>query len=70
VATTDLVFGGRTVRGSVTGTVIENVDNPRFALEHGIRSRNEVPPLSEAPEAYHRMVSGEARFRAVLDTRE
>ena len=70
VATTDLIFGGRTVRGSVTGTAIENEDNLRFALEHGVRSHNEVFPLSEAPKAYDRMVSGEARFRAVLDTRE
>ena len=70
MATTDLIFGGRTVRGSVTGTAIENEDNLRFALEHGVRSHNEVFPLSEAPKAYDRMVSGEARFRAVLDTRE
>lgn len=67
VGTSDLIFGGRVVRGSLTGTPIENEDNLRFALDHGIRSCNEVFPLSEAPKAYQRMISGDARFRVVLD---
>ncbi|MEV4571422.1 hypothetical protein AB0K12_47395 [Nonomuraea sp. NPDC049419] len=66
VTTSDLIFGGRTVRGSLTGTAIENEDNLRFALALGIRSRNEVFPLSEAPKAYQRMLNGDARFRVVL----
>ncbi|MEV4804318.1 zinc-binding dehydrogenase [Nonomuraea sp. NPDC049421] len=68
VTTSDLVFGGRTVRGSLTGTAIENEDNLRFALALalGIRSRNEVFPLSEAPKAYQHMLNGDARFRVVL----
>jgi alcohol dehydrogenase, propanol-preferring len=28
---------------------------------------NEVVPLADAPKAYERMMSGEARFRVVLD---
>jgi D-arabinose 1-dehydrogenase-like Zn-dependent alcohol dehydrogenase len=28
----------------------------------------EVMPLTEAPQAYERMMSGQARFRVVLDT--
>jgi propanol-preferring alcohol dehydrogenase len=67
VNTADLIFGGHVVRGSLTGTAIENEDNLRFALGHDIRSRNEVFPLSEAPDAYQRMLSGDARFRVVLD---
>ncbi|MEU4419966.1 alcohol dehydrogenase catalytic domain-containing protein [Actinoplanes sp. NPDC024001] len=63
----DLIFGGHTVRGSLTGTSIENEDNLEFARRHGVRSYNEVFPLSEAAEAYQRMISGEARFRVVLD---
>jgi alcohol dehydrogenase, propanol-preferring len=30
---------------------------------------NEVMLLSEAPKAYERMLSGQARFRVVLDAR-
>jgi propanol-preferring alcohol dehydrogenase len=39
-----------------------------IALSHGIRSVNELRPLSEAPKAYERMISGQPRFRVVLDT--
>jgi alcohol dehydrogenase, propanol-preferring len=70
VKTNDLIFGGRRVRGSLTGTSIENEDNLAFAHRHGIRSYNEVLPLSETPKAYERMISGAARFRVVLDPRE
>jgi propanol-preferring alcohol dehydrogenase len=69
VRTADLVFGTRTVLGSLTGTSIENEDNLRLAQDRGIRSYNEVLPLSEAPKAYERMLSGHARFRVVLDAR-
>lgn len=69
LSTSDLIFGARTVSGSLTGTAIENEDNLLFAQRHGIRSYNEIMPLSAAPKAYERMMSGDARFRVVLDTR-
>ncbi|MBB5890525.1 alcohol dehydrogenase catalytic domain-containing protein [Kutzneria kofuensis] len=68
VRTSDLIFGTRTVRGSLTGSSIENEDNLKFSLAQGIRPMVEVLPLSEAPKAYERMMSGQARFRVVLDT--
>lgn len=68
VGTSDLIFGTRSVVGGLTGTPIENEDNLRLAQRHGIRSHNEVLPLSEVPKAYERMMSGAARFRVVLDT--
>jgi len=67
VQTSDLIFGTRSVGGTLTGSAIENEDNLSFARGHGIRSMNEVLPLSEAPKAYERMLSGQARFRVVLD---
>jgi len=66
--TADLIFGTRSIVGSLTGTSIENEDNLRLAQRRGIRSMNEIMPLSEAPKAYERMLSGQARFRIVLDT--
>jgi propanol-preferring alcohol dehydrogenase len=69
VRTPALIFGTRSMHGYLTGTAIENEDNVRFAQQHGIHSLNEVLPLSEAPKAYERMLSGEVRFRAALDTR-
>ncbi|MCO6009890.1 alcohol dehydrogenase catalytic domain-containing protein [Actinoallomurus purpureus] len=67
VGTADLIFGTRTVTGSLTGSPIENEDNLAFGLRHGIHPMTEVMPLTDAPRAYARMLSGEARFRVVLD---
>ena len=52
--------------GSLTGSSIENEDNLAFSLARDIRMI-EVLPLAEAPKAYERMMSGQARFRGVLD---
>ncbi|MFJ9544460.1 alcohol dehydrogenase catalytic domain-containing protein [Streptomyces sp. NPDC101225] len=68
VQTADLVFGSRTITGRLTGTPIDNEDNLRFSLAHGIRPTTEVMPLSDAPKAYEYMMAGKARFRVVLDT--
>jgi len=67
VSTTDLIFGGRSIVGSLTGTPIENEANLQFSATHGISVMTEVLPFEEAPAAYERMMSGEARFRVVLD---
>jgi propanol-preferring alcohol dehydrogenase len=67
VSTAELIFGTRTISGSLTGSAIQNEDNLDFSMRHGIRPMTEVLPLSEAPKAYERMMSGEARFRVVLD---
>jgi alcohol dehydrogenase, propanol-preferring len=65
--TADLVLSTRSVTGALTGSPIENEDNLMLACRRGIRSMNEIMPLSEAPKAYERMMSGQARFRVVLD---
>jgi alcohol dehydrogenase, propanol-preferring len=67
VVTSDIIFGTRSLVGSLTGSSIENEDNLLLAQRRGIRSMNEVMPFTEAPKAYERMMSGEARFRVVLD---
>jgi propanol-preferring alcohol dehydrogenase len=69
VQTSDLIFGTRSITGSLTGSSIQNEDNLALSLDRGIRAMIEVMPLTEAPKAYERMMSGQARFRVVLDTR-
>jgi alcohol dehydrogenase, propanol-preferring len=64
----DLVFGSRSITGSLTGTTIETEDTLAFSLQQGVRPIVEVVPLEQAPEAYSRMMRGEARFRMVLAT--
>ena len=67
VSTADLIFGGRSIIGSLTGTSIENEANLQFSAAHGVAPMTEVVPFEDAPAAYARMMSGAARFRVVLD---
>jgi alcohol dehydrogenase, propanol-preferring len=67
VNTADLIFGGRSIVGSLTGTPIDNEANLEFSTTHGVAAMNEVLAFPDAPAAYERMMSGQARFRVVLD---
>jgi alcohol dehydrogenase, propanol-preferring len=63
-----LVFGGRSIYGSLTGTPIDNEDNLAFSVLENIRPMIETAPLEQAADAYARMMQGKARFRMVLLT--
>jgi D-arabinose 1-dehydrogenase-like Zn-dependent alcohol dehydrogenase len=63
-----LVFGGRSLEGSLTGTPIDNQDTLSFSVLESVRPMIETAPLEQAAEAYARMKRGEARFRMVLTT--
>lgn len=69
VNTMDLIFGGRSITGSLTGSSLENEESLRFSADHGVAPMNEVFAFADAPAAYDRMMSGQARFRVVLDMR-
>jgi D-arabinose 1-dehydrogenase-like Zn-dependent alcohol dehydrogenase len=56
----------QSVRGWASGTAADSEDTLAFAALTGVRSRNEIFPLGEAPAAFARMMSGQARFRVVL----
>lgn len=64
-----LVFGGRSVHGSLTGAPIDSEDTLAFSLLQNVRPMIETFPLERAAEAHARMMEGKARFRAVLVTR-
>src|ERR1700691_1066602 len=61
-----LIFGGRSVIGSLTGRAIETQDALDFSVLTDVRPMIETLPLERAEEAYKRMMSSEARFRMVL----
>src|SRR6202023_283804 len=61
-----LIFGGRSVVGSLTGRAIETQDTLDFSVLTDVRPIIETLPLEKAEEAYRRMMSGDARFRVVL----
>ena len=62
------ISGRRSLIGWPAGTSIDSQDTLSFSVLSGVRSMNEVFPLERAPEAYDQMMSGKARFRAVLTT--
>jgi len=63
-----LVFGGRSIYGSLTGTPIDGEDTLAFSVLENIRPMIETVPLEQAADAYARMMQGKARFRMVLVT--
>jgi alcohol dehydrogenase, propanol-preferring len=67
VMTSDLIFGSRSIVGSLTGTPRENETNMAFSATRGVAPMIELFAFEDAPKAYDRMMSGDARFRVVLD---
>jgi alcohol dehydrogenase, propanol-preferring len=65
-----LVFGGRSIYGSLTGTPIDSEDTLAFSVLENIHPMIETAPLERAADAYARMMEGKARFRMVLVTRD
>ncbi|HTZ35790.1 MAG TPA: alcohol dehydrogenase [Stellaceae bacterium] len=61
-----LILGSRAIQGWYSGTSIDSQQTLAFSALTGVKSMNEIYPLSRAAEAYERMMSGQARFRVVL----
>jgi D-arabinose 1-dehydrogenase-like Zn-dependent alcohol dehydrogenase len=64
-----LVFGGRSIYGSLAGTAIDTEDALAFSVLESIRPIETVA-LEEAADGYARMMQGKARFRMVLVTKD
>jgi D-arabinose 1-dehydrogenase-like Zn-dependent alcohol dehydrogenase len=62
------IIGRRSIIGWPSGTSIDSQDTLAFSVLTGVRAMTEVFPLERAAEAYEHMMSGKARFRAVLTT--
>ncbi len=63
-----LISARRSIQGWPSGTSIDSEDTLKFSVLADVRPMIETMPLERAPEAYERMMSGEARFRMVLTT--
>lgn len=61
-----LILGAREIKGWYSGTAIDSQDTLAFSVFSGVRSMNEIYPFEKVNEAYERMMSGKARFRAVI----
>lgn len=62
-----LIGGDRALTGWSSGTAKDSEDTLRFSSLMDVRPEIETFPLEEAAAAYDRMLSGDARFRVVLD---
>ena len=61
-----LLMGRRSIKGWYSGVASDSEDALAFSQLNGVKSINEIYPLSNVNEAYERMMSGQARFRVVL----
>jgi propanol-preferring alcohol dehydrogenase len=66
LSTIPLVFGGRSIYGSLAGTAIDTEDALAFSVLENIRPMIETLHLEKAADAYACMMQGKARFRMVL----
>jgi D-arabinose 1-dehydrogenase-like Zn-dependent alcohol dehydrogenase len=64
--TLPLIMGNRSIAGWASGTGMDSEDTLNFSTLSGVKPMIETYPLERAAEAYDRMMSGKARFRAVL----
>jgi alcohol dehydrogenase len=62
-----MLLQNQSVTGWYSGTSIDSEDTLAFSAQSGVKSMNEVFPLDRVAEGYERMLSGNARFRVVLD---
>ncbi|MGZ8480069.1 MAG: alcohol dehydrogenase, partial [Candidatus Binatia bacterium] len=60
------IGGRRSIIGWPSGSSIDSQDTLSFSVLTGVRAMNEFFPLARAAEAYEHMMSGKARFRALL----
>jgi D-arabinose 1-dehydrogenase-like Zn-dependent alcohol dehydrogenase len=62
------ISGRRSIIGWPSGTPIDSQDTLSFSVLFGVRPMNEIFPIDRTAEAYELMMSGKARFRAVITT--
>jgi len=67
VSAFSLIFGRRSLGGSLIGGIKETQEMLDFCAEHGITSDIELLPVQQVNEAYARMLKADVRYRFVLD---
>jgi uncharacterized zinc-type alcohol dehydrogenase-like protein len=63
----NLIFGRKTVAGSLIGGLPETQEMLDYCAEHNIVSDVEVIAIRDINEAYERMLKGDVRYRFVID---
>jgi D-arabinose 1-dehydrogenase-like Zn-dependent alcohol dehydrogenase len=66
MSTIPLILKRLAIQGWPSGTAMDSEDTLRFSSLTGVRPMIEKYPLEKVNEAFEQMISGQARFRAVL----
>ncbi|KAI9678912.1 MAG: hypothetical protein M1829_001897 [Trizodia sp. TS-e1964] len=66
VNSADLIMAGRSVHGWPSGAALDSEEAVKFAATHKVKCMIERFSLQDAQKAYDHMLSGKARFRAVI----
>jgi uncharacterized zinc-type alcohol dehydrogenase-like protein len=64
-----LIFGRRSIAGSLIGGIAETQEMLDFCAEHGIVADIEMIPVQKIDEAYDRMQRSDVKYRFVIDNR-
>jgi uncharacterized zinc-type alcohol dehydrogenase-like protein len=64
---TQLIFGRRSIAGSVIGGIAETQEMLDFCGQHGIVSEIETIPVQQINVAYERMLKSDVKYRFVID---
>jgi uncharacterized zinc-type alcohol dehydrogenase-like protein len=62
-----LLFGNKTLSGSMIGGIAQTQEMLDFCGAHGITADVEVIPVQKVNEAYERMIEGDVKYRFVID---
>ncbi|RYF96075.1 MAG: NAD(P)-dependent alcohol dehydrogenase [Chitinophagaceae bacterium] len=65
--TAPMVFGGKSISGSLIGGIAETQEMLDFCGEHNITSDIEIIKMQEINQAYERMLKSDVRYRFVID---
>ena len=63
-----LIGGNKAVAGSQIGGIAETQEMLEFCAEHGIAATIEVVDAADVDAVWDRVVDGDVRYRAVIDT--
>jgi len=67
IAIFGLLFGRRSISGSLIGGIAETQEMLDFCGEHGITADVEVIPIQQINEAYERMLRSDVKYRFSID---
>lgn len=63
----NLIFGRRSIAGSLIGGIRETQEMLDFCAERGIHAEIEIIPMQKINEAYARMLESDVKYRFVID---